>query len=250
MFKGVKVCRNLVDNYIYPMLINGDAFEELANLKSNSINLILVDPPYFISRNSGFAKSNSDIKGKYGKISLDFGEWDQVGDFDINFLFLEFYRVLKKSGTLIMFYDIWKSSDIKNAAMLSKFKQPRVGVWLKSNPVPINSCVNYLSNAAEYFFTFVKSSKPTFNSSYDNAVYNYPLCHGKERLAHPTQKPLQLILELVEKHSNPGDLVLDAFAGTGTTAHACILSNRDYIMIEKDTNYYNIMQTRLQKIQN
>ena len=125
-------------------------------------------------------------------------------------------------------------------------KQPRVCVWNKTNPVPINSSINYLSNASEYFFTFVKGGKPTFNSKYDNGVYNYPICHGKERYKHPTQKPLSLISELIKKHSNPGDLVLDSFAGT--TGHASKLLDRRFILIEKEEEYIDIIHERLGKI--
>lgn len=115
---------------------------------------------------------------------------------------------MRKGGTLIIFYDIWKSSIIKNIADKYNFKQPMVCQWLKTNPVPINSKLNYLSNSSEYFFTFVKGGKPTFNSIYDNGVYMYPICHGKERYNHPTQKPLQLISDLILKHSNECDVVL------------------------------------------
>lgn len=560
------------------MLINGDAFCEIRNLKSNSVDLILIDPPYFISRDSNFGKfsEKNKISNKYKDISIDFGNWDHDNnEFDLNYLFKEYYRVLKKSGTLLIFYDIWKSSDIKLAANINKFKQPRVCGWVKClsgsteviaknekneikkmfikdiyrhtnykqirlfdgenwnkihdvfinpdpidkieivlesgetikttsdhifikndkseikacdlvkgdvlytvsipesdiyhnklnmlsdnifwfigvylaegsmsnnkiqiasnknethrikiidklcseyggkyyvynkpnsnsmtinvsseiiysilnkfisgntsynkhfsndffniplekikiafmsyldadggkdlknnrykigftgknrqlerdirtissmlnfrvnmkltkskntntgkshssikgnlyllsgkffipnriveikvnkkiektnyfdismcgdsnvfslssgvlvhncNPVPINSKINYLSNATEYFFTFVKGSKPTFNSKYDNAFYSYPICHGKERYNHPTQKPLSLIKDLIEKHSNPGDLVLDTFAGTGTTGVACKELNRNYILIEKEEEYFEIIKKRL-----
>ena len=127
-----------------------------------------------------------------------------------------------------------------------KFKQPRVGQWQKTNPVPINSKLNYLSNAIEFFFTFVKGKKPTFHSLYDNGVYKYPICHGKERYDHPTQKPLALISDIINKHSNEGDVVLDNFAGTGTTAHACILNNRNYIVIERDDKYFDILKFRIE----
>jgi site-specific DNA-methyltransferase (adenine-specific) len=233
------------------MIINGDAIIELPKIKSNSVDLILIDPPYLISRESSF-KNYSDeatdfIKTKYGNISIDFGEWDKE-DLNWEFIFTEFYRILKKGGTLIIFYDIWKSSELKNFAEVSKFKQPRVCQWLKSNPVPINSNSNYLSNACEYFFTFVKGGKPTFNSKYDRGLYEYPLCHGKERSKHPTQKPLNLIKELVEKHSNEGDLVLDCFAGSGTTGEACQVLDRKFILIEKDKDYFEIIKDRLNKI--
>jgi len=232
------------------MLINRDCFDYIKELENNSVDLILTDPPYFISRDSNFKNISEttpdDMRKKYD-ISIDFGEWDK-GEIDWNNLLSEYYRVLKPGGTLIIFYDSWKSNELKLYAEKNKFKQPRIGMWVKTNPVPINSKLNYLSNAVEYFFTFVKKSKPTFNSSYDNGIYNYPICHGKERYKHPTQKPLQLISDLINKHSNPGDLVLDTFAGTGTTAHACLNLNRNYIMIEKDENYFNIMTDRINKV--
>ncbi len=181
-------------------------------------------------------------------ISIDFGEWDKE-EIDWQTLFFEYNRILKKGGTLIIFYDVWKSSEIKQIAENFKLKQPRVCSWVKTNPVPINSKINYLSNSTEFFFTFVKGSKPTFNSEYDNGIYYFPICHGKERYNHPTQKPLNLIKTLVEKHSNPGDVVLDSFAGTGTTGHACQILDRNYILIEKDVEYFEIIKQRLNKIE-
>jgi DNA modification methylase len=230
------------------MLVHDDCFNYLKQIKNKSIDLILVDPPYLISKSSNFKnysdKANSDIITKYGKHSIDFGDWDKE-DIDWNLLFKEYYRILKDGGTLIFFYDIWKSTMIKDIADLCKFKQPRICQWQKTNPVPINSKINYLSNATEYFFTFIKGKKPTFHSEYDNGVYRYPLCHGKERLEHPTQKPLSLIMDLVKKHSNEGDLVLDTFAGTGTTGEACLMLKRNYILIERDENYFSLIKNRL-----
>jgi DNA modification methylase len=233
------------------MILQGDCFELIKNVESKSVDLILVDPPYLISRDSNFNKysdeTSKEMVNKYGSISIDFGEWDK-GELDWDFLFKEYNRVLRDGGTLIVFYDVWKSTEIKNMADKYKFKQPRVCQWQKSNPVPINSKLNYLSNAIEYFFTFVKGKKPTFHSVYDNGVYRYPICHGKERYEHPTQKPLQLIVDIVNKHSNPGDLVLDNFAGTGTTAHACILTDRKYIVMERDEKYFEIIKSRVDSL--
>jgi DNA modification methylase len=223
------------------MLVFDDCFNYLTKIEDGSIDLILTDPPYDISRKSGFS---SGKLSKFNQISIDFGYWDT--EIDLDKLFKEYYRVLKKGGTLVLFYDIWKSSLIKDYAIKYKFKQPRVGQWLKNNPVPINSKINYLSNCSEYFFTFVKDKNATFNSEYDNGIYNYPLCHGKERLEHPTQKPLGLIKDLIVKHSNENDLILDTFSGTATTAIACEETSRRYICIERDDKYHKIAISRLE----
>ncbi len=225
----------------------GDCVELLPEISDNSVDLILIDPPYLISKDSNFKKSSvsttPEIKQKYN-ISIDFGEWDKEA-IDWELMFEQFFRVLKKDGTLIIFYDIWKVTGLKVLADKFKFKQPRVCSWIKTNPVPINSKLNYLSNSTEYFFTFVKGGKPTFNSEYDNGVYKFPICHGKERHNHPTQKPLALIENLISKHSNPGDLVLDTFAGTFTTALACKNLSRNWICIERELEYFEIGEKRL-----
>ena len=232
-------------------IILGDCFEVLSKIESDSVNLILTDPPYLISRDSnftGYSDSASDkMVTKYSNISIDFGYWDKK---DINFdsLFKEYYRILKSGGTLIIFFDIWKSSLLKELANKYKFKQHRICQWVKNNPTPINSKINYLSNGVEFFFTFTKGKKPIFNSGYDKGIYNFPLCHGKERTDHPTQKPLELFKSLIEKHSSIGDLVLDTFGGSGTTAIASILTDRKYILVESDETYYQISKKRICEI--
>lgn len=147
---------------------------------------------------------------------------------------------------MYFFYDGWKMQELKECAEMEKFKQPRLCQWIKTNPVPINSKLNYLSNSKEYFATFVKKSKPTFNSKYDNGVFEYPICSGTERTKHPTQKPYKLIADLVFIHSNENDLVLDCFMGSGTTGVACKNLNRRFIGIEKDDKYFDIAKERIE----
>ena len=223
-------------------IINDDCLNILSKIESNSIDLILTDPPYLISRDSNFSKGS--INKKFNVISIDFGEWDKQ-ELDFQKLFIEWKRVLKPGGTLIIFYDIWKCNELKDAAEKNGFKQPRVCQWVKTNPVPINSKNNYLSNAIEFFFTFVKVGKPTFNSTYDKGIYNYPICHGRERTEHPTQKPLSLIKDLILKHSKEGEIILDTFGGSGTTAVAAIETKRNFISIEKDEWYCKLSKDRI-----
>jgi DNA modification methylase len=226
-------------------IILGDCFEVLSKMDKNSVDLILTDPPYNISKSSNFTKNSTNIK--FNKISIDFGEWDKE-EVNLDKLFSEYKRVLKPGGTMIIFYDVWKAERLKITAEDHGFRQPRICQWIKNNPTPINSKVNYLSNAIEFFFTFTKGKKPTFNSSYDKGIYNFPLCHGHERTEHPTQKPIELIKSIIEKHSNKGDIILDTFGGSGTLAEAALLLDRKYILVEKDEKYYNICIDRINKI--
>lgn len=222
---------------------NADCFDFLKQIKSNSVDLFLIDPPYKISRETNF--QSGEAKGKDTdrfRVSMDFGEWDNFDDLEI--IIKEAYRVLAKGGTLICFYDLWKITELKDYLDKASFKQIRFIEWLKTNPVPLNSKTNYLTNAREIAIVGVKGGKPTFHSEYDNGVYNYPICHGKWRF-HPTQKPLALIEELIEKHSNEGDIILDCFLGSGTTALASWNKKRNFIGCEIDKDYYKKSLERL-----
>lgn len=216
-------------------LENKSCFEFLKSIQTESVDLVLIDPPYEISRETGFQSCGEKGVERFS-VSMDFGDWDK--DFEgLVDVVNECYRVLRKGGTFICFYDLWKITDLKRMMETAKFKQIRFLEWVKTNPVPINSKVNYLTNSREVALLGVKQSKPTFNSEYDNGTYSYPICHEKGRF-HPTQKPLKLISELIEKHSNPGDVVLDCFSGSGTTAHASICTNRNFLGCELSEDYF------------
>ena len=225
-------------------LINQDAFDFLKNVESSSIDLILTDPPYTITKQTGFESGNNPDYDRL-KISTQFGEWDNV-IIDYDNMFKEFYRVLKKGGTAIIFYDLWKISYIYESSIQHKFKQQRFIEWIKTNPVPINQSINYLTNSREIALTCIKGSKPTFNSKYDNGIYEFPIEHCKDRF-HPTQKPLKLMETLIEKHSNEGEIVLDCFSGSCTTGMACINTSRKFVGCELSKDFYDKSMQRLNK---
>lgn len=95
----------------------------------------------------------------------------------------------------------------------------------------------FLTNCREIALVGVKGGNPTFNSKYDNGIYMFPLQGGKTRF-HPTQKSLNLFEELIKKHSNEGDTVLDTFLGSGTTATACKKLKRKFKGCEISKEYY------------
>ena len=283
-----------------------EGLEFLESIPDNSVDLILTDPPYITSRDSGMDKwvkhvEQQDSEGaenikteedweklktaeewdvwfdkskvseknrpkkltsmkkdflKYGSIygkkyavTTNYGKWDSEFTLEKLDLFVKhFHRILRDGGTCIIFFDIWKLTNLKDILEDSKFKQLRFIEWIKTNPQPINSSVNYLTNCREIALLGIKKSKPTFNSKYDKGIYEHPLQGGKERF-HPTQKSLPLFEELINKHSNEGDLVLDCFAGSATTGVAALKTNRRFVGCELDKEYYEKASKRLEKYQ-
>ena len=224
-----------------------DSLSLMKELEKETVDLVLTDPPYIISKPSGFKSVKTGVE-RFA-VSTEHGEWDKAENFSLEDLgdsIKEYYRVIKKHGTMITFCDLWKISDVKRLMEDAGFKQIRFIEWIKTNPVPLNSGRNYLSNAREVALLGVKVSKPTFHSKYDNGLYQYPICHEKGRF-HPTQKPYKFMQDLIEKHSNPGEVVMDTFAGSATTLVAAKNLHRKYIGCELDQEYYDKAVVRLAK---
>lgn len=262
---------------------NVEGLEYLKSINDSSIDLILTDPPYIISKETGmnthynkvkyneennieFVKTEEEwetykkehsltddkksnfmkhgtIYGKKYCVKTDYGDWDN--DFTLEILeqfICEYYKKLRAGGTLIIFFDLWKITLLKDIMEKHKFKQIRLIEWIKTNPQPLNSSVNYLTNCREIALIGVKGSKPTFNSKYDNGIYMFPLQGGKNRF-HPTQKSLPLFEDLIKKHSNENDIVLDTFLGGGTTAIACKNTKRRFKGCEISPEYFEKVMT-------
>ena len=264
---------------------NKEGLHFLSTVPNNSVDLILTDPPYIISKESGMNELYNKLKGskkptaktekewevykdkhnvndtkehknkymKYGTIygtkycvRTDYGKWDSSFTMEkLDQFIKEYYRTLRQGGTLILFFDLWKLSELKELLEKHKFKQIRFIEWLKTNPQPLNTNLNYLTNSREIALLGVKGKNPTFNSKHDNGVYHHPT-QGEDRF-HPTQKSLPLFEELVMKHSNEGDLVMDTFLGSGTTAIASKKTNRSFIGTENSKKYYKQILKRLNK---
>lgn len=232
-------------------LFHRDALSYLKDIPDNFFDLVLTDPPYVISRDSGFSSMGENSVERFA-VSIDFGEWDKRGKDEhealLKEVFKEYFRVLRKGGTVICWYDLWKLQSLTETATEAGFKQPRLIEWLKTNPVPLNSSRNYLTNSREVALSVVKGGKPTFNSSYDNGVYEFPIHRDGGKRLHPTQKPLKLSEELIRKHSNPGDKILDTFAGSGTHLIAAKNCDRQAYGCEIDGKYYEAACNRILEV--
>lgn len=220
-------------------IYNMDCLEGMKQIPDESVDAIITDPPYNIARDNNFQTM--------GRAGIDFGEWDK--GFDQFSWIGETHSILKKGGTLFLFND-WKNiGEIAKYAESISFGIKDMIRWEKSNPMPRNRDRRYITDF-EVAVWLVKQGKWTFNrlnETYDRCKYEYPLTPKSEKIGHTTQKPLALMVEILKRHSNEGDIILDPFMGSGTTAIACINTNRNYIGFELDENYYNIANERIQK---
>ncbi|MYF97596.1 site-specific DNA-methyltransferase [Candidatus Poribacteria bacterium] len=223
-----------------------DFQEFMSSLPSGSVDLILTDPPYCISKKTGFSEVVNGVE-RFA-VSMDFGAWDHV-EINLDDMAKVFYTSLRRGGTAIVWYDLWKIGKVKDAMESAGFKMLRQIIWQKTNPVPLNMRATYLSNSREMAVVGVKVGKPTFNSKYDSGIYEHPIPRHKGKRQHPTQKPLLLFEELVLKHSNQGDLVVDPFIGAGTTGVAALKNCRNFKGCDIDDNYVKLSQERIRKVQ-
>ena len=220
-----------------------DYQEFMDSLPTGSVDLILTDPPYCISKKTGFSEVVNGVK-RFA-VSMDFGPWDHV-EINLDDMAKVFYKSLRRGGTVIVWYDLWKIGKVKDAMESAGFKMIRQIIWQKTNPVPLNMRATYLSNSREMAVVGVKVGKPTFNSEYDSGIYEYPIPRHKGKRQHPTQKPLLLFEDLVRKHSNHGDLIVDPFLGAGTTGVAAVRNYRSFIGCDIDANYVEISRERME----
>lgn len=219
-------------------LRNGDCLELLKEIPSGSVDLILTDPPYNIARDNNFQSM--------GRAGIDFGEWDK--GFDQLSWLSEVDRLLSKNATIIIFNTFQNLTDIQRCLEKSGFIYKDFLVMRKSNPMPRNRDRRYI-NACEYALVMVRDkAKWVFNrksDKYDSNVLDTSVVSGKEKTKHTTQKPMNIMNELVCRHSNEGDVVLDCFLGSGSTGVACVNTNRKFIGIELDKDYFEIAKQRI-----
>lgn len=218
-------------------LHHADCFDVFENIEDNSINLTITDIPYNQINGKSFGRDK--YRGQIRKLDKGVADSSIV---NIPRLIRELVRINK--GSIYMFCEYGQISEILNLFRMNGLST-RIMVWEKTNPSVMNGTKLWLSGIE--LFVFARFPNATFNGNCRNTVLKYKTVHHTKRL-HPTEKPQDLLIDLIKTSSNENDLVLDCLAGSGSTAHASITTNRNYIAIEKNKEYFMVMENRIIEI--
>lgn len=219
---------------------HGDCLEQMdLFIADNSIDLILCDLPYGTTQN----------------------KWDIIIPFAP--LWAQYKRIIKPNGAIVLtasqpFTTLLISSNLKDFKYCFYWHKNRSTNILNAKKQPLRNieevCVfNTKQYNPQNLLPYNKPSRngkkdsPNYGAgktnSYEQEFTNYPTQYlpfdSVQRVSHPTEKPVSLFEYLIRTYSNEGDLVLDNCSGSGTTAIACLNTNRKFICIEKDEKYYN-----------
>ncbi len=252
------------------VILQGDCIALMNQLPAGSVDLVFADPPYNLQLGGELLRpDNSRVEG------VD-EDWDRFGDLtdpaDSFAVYDDFTRawltaarrVLKDDGTL------WVIGSYHNIYRVGAILQD-LGfwilndvVWTKSNPMP-NFRGTRFTNAHETMLWCSKGPRARYTFNYEamkalndgvqmRSDWMLPLCTGQERLkkdgrkTHPTQKPESLLFRVLLSSSNPGDLVLDPFFGTGTTGAVAKRLGRRFIGLERDATYIAAARERIDHV--
>jgi len=223
------------------MLYKGDSLTMLKALPDACVDAIITDPPYNIGETAKLCKKGNKIvsnKEMWGHFEPE-NTADWLGYLDK--VFKEFHRVVK--GSLIIFYDRFEITRIKDMLGQAGFYPKNLLCIVKKNPLPHFRKNGFRSDFELALYCQKIKGKDTFNFlSQDQmkSVDYYVI--GKKRTTHPTEKPLEVIKKYVNIITKEGDIVLDAFIGSGTTALACEQTGRKWLGIEKDETYCQMVK--------
>jgi modification methylase len=242
-------------------IIQGDCIAEMARLPDKSVDMIFADPPYNLQLGGDLFRPEG------GKVDACDDHWDKFDslavydDFTRAWL-AEARRILKDNGT------IWVIGSYHNIFRVGALLQDadfwilNDVIWRKSNPMP-NFRGTRFTNAHETLIWCAKDEKARYTFNYRamkalnddlqmRSDWLLPICSGQERVkdevgakAHPTQKPEALLYRIMLACTNPGDVVLDPFFGTGTTGAVARRLGRRWIGIERETSYVKVASERI-----
>lgn len=245
-------------------IFQGDSIEIMRSMPDECVDVIFADPPYFMQLGGDLLRPDAT------KVDAVNDAWDKFDDFQTYDSFTqdwlkEAHRLLKPNGT------IWVIGSYHNIFRVGTQLQ-NIGfwvlndvIWVKTNPMP-NFHGTRFTNAHETLIWCAKSNKSKYTFNYESmkafnedlqmrSDWHLPICSGGERLktsdgkkVHTTQKPESLLYRVILSSTNPNDVILDPFFGTGTTGAVAKKLGRRYIGIEREETYIEYAQKRLDAI--
>ncbi|ETA49684.2 site-specific DNA-methyltransferase [Ponticoccus alexandrii] len=245
-------------------ILAGDCIEVMNSLPEGSVDLIFADPPYNLQLKGDLHRPDNS------RVDAVDDHWDQFSSFAAYDKFTRDWlkaarRLLKPDGAIWVIGSYHNIFRVGSALQDAGYWILNDVVWRKANPMP-NFRGKRFTNAHETMIWASKGegAKYTFNYEALKALnegiqmrsdWVLPICNGGERLkdengekAHPTQKPESLLHRVLVGSTNPGDVVLDPFFGTGTTGAVAKMLGRDYIGIERETAYRKVAAERISRV--
>lgn len=250
-------------------LYHGDCLKILSQFPEKCVQLVFADPPYNLSGN-GLKWKGNKTGGDWFMVNED---WDKMSEPE----YLKFTRnwiggckrVLKSNGSIYISCTYHNIAEVMMVLKQLDFDIKNVITWQKTNAMP-NMTRRVFTHSVEFIVWAVKGKKWVFNyeelrrinpdrqkngdAKQMRDVWQFPLVQGKERLRgnngralHPTQKPEEMLKRIISASSNSGDIVLDPFVGSGTTAVMAQQLGRKWIGIEKDKGYIKAARNRLSR---
>lgn len=246
-------------------ILHGDCVEVMNALPEHSVDLIFADPPYNLQLHNDLHRPNMT------RVDAVDDAWDQFDSFAAYDAFTEKWlsackRLLKPTGS------IWVIGSYHNIFRVGSILQD-LGfwilndvIWIKTNPMPNFRGVRFTNahetliwastgQGARYTFNHHAMKELNQEKQMRSDWWLCSLVKGAQRLrdeqgekAHSTQKPLGLLYRVILASSNPGDVVLDPFFGSGTTGVAAKLLHRQWIGIEQDAKYVELAGDRIEAV--
>ena len=234
-------------------LINSDCLTALKDIPTQSVDLILTDPPYNLglfmqNRDTNLKKMRDNFFGAADWDNLDYESWKA----SLEIFFEQSARIIKTGGAMIVFMAIIKVESVIAIAEKYGFYYKTTGIWHKLNPMPRNMNLHFVNSTESWIYFTYKKRTGTFNNDgaviHDFVETSLTMGNEKKHGKHPTQKPIQLMKHFVELLSNKDDVVLDLFMGSGSSGVASKLLGRKFIGIEINPTYFEIAKKRIEEV--
>lgn len=223
----------MIENY---KLYLGNAIELFEQIQDNSIDCIITDPPY--ETISGGAQENEYVNRPTGILAKNDGKIFAHNDISIKYWIPECYRVLKPSTHIYIMTNLLNLEEYMAEIRKAGFDIHNLLIWEKNNATPNRW---YMKNCEYIIFARKGAAKP-INDCGTKTVLQVKNVQNR---IHPTEKPLELLEIFIKNSSNPGDIILDPFGGSMSTALAAVKTGRKAISFEIDEQYYNLGKERL-----